>query len=64
MTQGTPDMNRRALETERATAARYEQYLIHESARLRSEIADLEARRGQVDSDLATFRAFRNQAKL
>lgn len=57
-------MNRRALEAERATAEKYEAYLVAQSANLRAEIAHLEARREQIDSDLATFRTFRNQMKL
>ena len=56
---GTPESNRRALEKERAAADKYEAYMVSESARLDAEIKELEARRGQVDSDLATFRAMR-----
>lgn len=64
MTQQTTDSNLRALETERATAAKYEAYLVTQSANLRAEIATLQDRREQIDSDLATFRTFRKQAGL
>lgn len=56
--QAPPDHNARALARERAAAEKFEAYLKAQIERMSQEIAELEAKRDQVTSDLATFRNF------